>query len=281
MANSAEVANRKFMRWPSINRLRKLNSRGRVMVTRSSRDQPKWAGGIARHGCRCPVMHAIVRPTETLDQGGRSMRVYILLVWLAAGLAGGAEAQRPQMPRVRPEPCEGYCRPMWASCTRAVLRAAPVQSAPQVATVDSGQLVRVIAGERRTTKPGVVAVRRPYTLVQRLATPDDEITPPNPKRWQLNPGDTIYVVDTESDGDSYENFIWVLRGHEDTTAAFWDELIDGQHLNESAAAELVEKIEQQWWARVRTANGATGWTRPDSTWSGTSHYDFPASRCAR
>jgi hypothetical protein len=200
-----------------------------------------------------------------------------VLVAIAATEVG---AQAPRMPWVRPEPCDGYCNKVWASCTRVGLRASPEESARVVATVDSGQLVDVIGGERRTTKPGVVVVRRPHTLVQRLSGPDSEYTPPRPKRWQLRPGDTMYVVDKDTDGDSYVNYVWTYRGREDTTLAFWDEAYR-RSTDRAVNTQLVAEMQQAWWARVRSASGQVGWTRHGPEWTGTSHYDEPISRCVK
>jgi hypothetical protein len=209
------------------------------------------------------------------------MRVaHIIAIGTLAVPVAMAQSQRPPMPRVRAQPCTGYCNTIWASCQRAALRAAPAESAPVVASVDSGQLVHVIAGERRTTRPGIVVVRQTFTLVQRLSTADEDYTPPHPKRWRLKGGDTVYVVDTDTDGDSYTNYIWVYRGHENTTAAFWHDTND-ESTTPIANAQLMAEIEQRWWARVRTSTGTLGWTAPGSEWSGTSYYDEPLARCVR
>lgn len=184
------------------------------------------------------------------------------------------------MPRVRSEPCDGYCQPVWASCQRVALRAAPSAHAPVAAHLDSGQLVRVVDGRRITTRPGIVVVRRTHVFVQRLDGGDGEVTLERPKRFHLIRGDTIYVVDKQTDGDSYTNFIWMRRGQEDTTAAFWD---DPEFMTEptsrSSKVRMVAPMEQAWWARVRTATGLTAWTTAGDEWSGRSYYDDPASKC--
>ena len=210
---------------------------------------------------------------------GRSFLTWLVL--LAAVTAPGnlARAQRPAMPRVRAQPCEGYCSTTWASCRRVALRASPSSSAAVVGSVDSGQVVRVLDGRRLTSGPGLVVVRRTHTLVQRLSGSDGDVPLANPKRWRLNRGDTVYVVDKDTDGDSYVNYVWSLRGREDTTAAFWDD--PANPLSPRARVRMLVDLEQTWWARVRSATGLVGWTTQSPEWSGTSYYDEPASRCVR
>jgi len=77
----------------------------------------------------------------------------VLPVVAALTAPSAAGAQRPPMPRVRSEPCDGYCQPTWSTCRRAALRAAPDVDARVVARLFSGQLVHVIDGRRITTRP--------------------------------------------------------------------------------------------------------------------------------
>src|SRR3712207_5374046 len=128
------------------------------------------------------------------------------------------------MPRVRNSACDGYCNSTWASCSRVSLRSGPSAKAPVAAVVDSGLRVSVLEGQMHTLSPGVVVVRRAFSYVETLDGPDDSYNPPNPKRWRFTPGDTIYIVDAEGDGDSYVNFVWTYRGREATTAKFWSDL---------------------------------------------------------
>lgn len=221
-------------------------------------------------------------PVADEDMRSRSWLAPLCLAAIMLAHANTASAQRPQMPRVRAEPCTGYCRTEWASCKTNVLRATPSPTASIVARIDSGEIVHVLAGERRTTRPGIVVIRKPVTLVQHLSGPDDDITPPRPKRWRMKTGDTVYVVDIETDGDSYKNYIWVYRGHEDTTAAFWDASDSSRsRLYAGVRTDLIAEMDQAWWARVRTAAGKEGWVKPEPGWTGTSYYDDPLSKCAR
>jgi len=194
-------------------------------------------------------------------------------------------AQRPAMPRVRPAPCEEvpYCYNVWASCARVTLRSEPSQTAPVAAVLDSGLRVKVVTGQMRTVSPGVVVARRADTLVEQLDTPDERVTPPNPKRWRLRAGDTLYVVDRQGDGDSYANFTWIYRGQEATTASFWlepDEEAEFPEVARVRSLRMVAPMKQEWWVRVLGPKGQTGWTRRTSEWSGTSYYDDSAEKCA-
>jgi len=135
-----------------------------------------------------------------------------------------------------------------------------------------------------TLSPGVVVVRRAFSYVETLDGPDDSYNPPNPKRWRFTPGDTIYIVDAEGDGDSYVNFVWTYRGREATTAKFWSDLRRKRLYPEQYAshhAPMIAPLQQEWWLRVRGPRGETGWTRSTGEWAGTSYYDNPAEQCAK
>jgi hypothetical protein len=201
----------------------------------------------------------------------------ILTILLVASLVSPclhAGAQAPPMPRVRAEPCTGYCYSQWASCARVSLREQPDSNAPIAVTVDSGRVVEVVEGQVRTNRPGIVVVQRSFTYLQRLHGPDNDVVPDAPKHWRFSPGDTIYVVDEESDGDSYRNWVWSYRAQEDTSAEFWSEDKAGQ-----PRAVLVRELEKGSWKRVRTNDGRTGWTQYSSQWTGTSYYDDPLDKC--
>jgi hypothetical protein len=186
------------------------------------------------------------------------------------------------------------------------LRAAPSERARVVGIVDSGMIVRFVETARVTTSPGVVVVRRTHTLTQRLEGHDGRpVAIKYPKRWRLAAGDSVYIVDELTDYDKYDNYVFSLRGHEDTTTTFWDErrtfVVPGALEREprwaataeslvtdesplttdsSVTAEMVEEMDQDWWSRVRTASGLTGWTHgEEDEWTGRSRKDYPLSRC--
>jgi hypothetical protein len=205
----------------------------------------------------------------------------LISLLVTAAAPRGLGAQRPAMPRVRPDDCGGYCNSVWASCARIRLRSAPSEKASVAAVLDSGLRVNVLAREARTLSPGVVVVRRTFTLVEKRYGPAEPVTPPNAKRWRLRAGDTIYVVDTESDGDSYTDYVWSYRGREATTAKFWFDPESDFAPDPSARARMVAPMDQQWWTHVRGPRGETGWTRGGREWTGTGHYDDPAEKCAR
>lgn len=202
-----------------------------------------------------------------------------------AAIPALVEAQRPAMPYVRAAPCEsvGYCYAEWASCGRISLRSVPSEKAPVAAVIDSGRRVTLIGGEMRTTSPGLVVVRRAFTLKESLDGSDGPIKPPNPKRWRFRAGDTVYVVDRWGDGDSYANFTWIYRGQEANTGSFWLNLYEQEKWPEIAAGRSVRtvaELEQTWWVQVRGRRGEVGWTRSSSEWSGKSYYDDTAEKCA-
>ena len=208
-------------------------------------------------------------------------------------VAAPVRAQRPAMPRIRPELC-AECRNTWGSCKRVALRAAPFESARVVGMVDSGTTVRFIATQRITTAPGIVIVRRAHTLTQRLEGRDGRpVAIKHPKHWRLAAGDSVYIVDELTDYDKYDNYVFVLRGREDTTTVFWDErtfVVPGAFIPRdprssvtavsSVRAEMIVSMDQDWWTRVRTAAGLTGWTDGGAdSWTGRSRHDYPLSRC--
>ena len=122
---------------------------------------------------------------------------------------------------------------------------------------------------------GIIAiVQRPFTYLQRLHGPEDDIVPPNAKHWRFSPGDTIYIVDEETDGDSFRNWVWSYRAQEDTSAEFWSQDKTGK-----PRAILVREMEHGIWKRVQTSEGRTGWTQYTSQWTGTSYYDDPLDKC--
>jgi hypothetical protein len=214
-------------------------------------------------------------PFDIVRRGLRPSSLAALVIGLA--FASAADAQSTAMPRVRAQPCEGYCRATWGTCARVALRSTPSEAGKIVGRVDSGQTVRVLDGRRITTRAGVVVVRRTHTMVQRLDGSEEPVVMPHPKRWRLTRGDTIHVVDKETDGDSFVNYVWILRGREDTTAAFWPDPADEP--SPASKAQMVAPMEQAWWARVRHASGLTGWTTYSTDWTGTSYYDDPLSKC--
>jgi hypothetical protein len=216
--------------------------------------------------------------------------VPILVAMLVA--ARPAKAQQPTMPRARPEPHDSSWSKTWGSCRRVALFATPSKGARVVGLVDSGKLVHVFEAQRVTTRPGIVVIRRTHTLTQRLEGSDGRpVAIKHPKRWRLAAGDTVYIVDELTDYDKYDNYVFEFRGREDTTAIFWDEktfVVPGAFLppgplssvTADVTAELIVPMNQDWWTRVRTASGLTGWTHGgEDEWTGRSRNDYPLSRC--
>jgi hypothetical protein len=211
------------------------------------------------------------------------MRTHLVPIAIVAVLAmslalpTSAWAQRPAMPRVRSEPCEGYCQKEWGTCKRVALRSGPYERMPVAGMVDSGQIAHVVERRRITTRPGIVVVRQTHTLTETLDGDEGPVVIEQPRHWQLTRGDTVYVIDVELDGDSHTNYVWTYLGQEDTTAAFWRNPDDPP-----AAADTVQMLEpmaQDWWVRVRTAWGLIGWTTWSNAWTGASYYDDPLSKC--
>ncbi len=190
------------------------------------------------------------------------------------------DAQRPTMPRVRPEPCEGYCKPVWASCARITLRAAPSEKAAVTAVLDSGVRASVLERQYHVPSPGVVLVRRSFTWVEQHDQAEGPpVTPRNPRRWNFRVGDTIYVVDKDTDGDSYVNYVWMYGGKEATTASFWED--DRNEPDAKTRARLLSPMGEEWWVRMQGPAGQTGWARSGNEWTGRSYYDDPIEKCAK
>jgi hypothetical protein len=190
-----------------------------------------------------------------------------------------AAAQRPAMPRIRPDSCDNYCNEEWASCRRMSLRTTPSENAPVAAVLDSGVRATVLQMQRHNVTPGLVVVRRTFTLDEHAFELKEEANP-KPPRWRLRAGDTIYVLDRISDGDGDATYIWTHRGRETETRSFWPSYV-ADPPKPREPLRLVQHLEQQWWARVKGPAGETGWTLQSQDWSGTNHYDDPAEKCAR
>jgi hypothetical protein len=189
---------------------------------------------------------------------------------------------------MHPAPCDSqpYCQGEWAACARVPLRATPSDAGGVVAVVDSGTRVTLVAGELQT-RPGLVLVRDPVEVQERVSTPGGDVVPADGRRWQFGPGDTVHIIGRETDGDSYANYVWRSRRGDGTTAPFWGgrtEYADGEGDPfapvDSGGVTLQVPLWQRWWAQVRTADGRTGWTRAGREWAGESYYDEPLSSCA-
>jgi hypothetical protein len=216
-------------------------------------------------------------PGLTLALSRTALRVIALLALAVTPI--DVDAQRPTMPRARREPCENYCNREWASCGRISLRTTPSEKAAIAAVVDSGLRVEVVDGERQTVAPGIIVVRRAFTLVEQRDSTGGLVTPKNAARWSLRAGDTIYVVDRISDGDGEASYVWFHRGREMTTDPFSPPNVYADPAP-SDSLRLGRDIRQRWWRRVRTPDGKTGWTRSDDKWTGQSYYHDPVEKCA-
>jgi hypothetical protein len=174
--------------------------------------------------------------------GRLGMPALILLL----GFANPAEAQsqkageRPPLPWQRAEPCTDYCVPEWTVC-----RATPVfdragGGSKLTGWLRRGDALTFVRGLRIVDAPGTVVVRKAMML----------------KGQRYAPGDTIYVLDRQSDGDGDAFWHWWTRGKFGRGEEFWD---SEEVTREASTARMTTVPGSAWWVQVRYPGNRTGW----------------------
>jgi hypothetical protein len=149
--------------------------------------------------------------------------------------------------------------------------ATPGRSAALQNWLEPLRIVTVIEGLNVVEQPGVVVLREPLVVY-----PDTVNTMPNSRTETVHFSgrDTVYVLDRESDGDSWELWhIW-YRGKPRSTRRFWDD-------SPGAKAVMVRQPAGSWWIKIRMHDERLGWVMYDQdAFAGTApHYTGGPERC--
>jgi hypothetical protein len=182
--------------------------------------------------------------------------VAVRLVLLALAVAA-APAQRPA-PRARPTgppmpyedigacPFECCVYRDWVANDTVAVRRDRRRGAPVVFTLKPGDHVRAITGVVVTLAPGRVRFRQPEDLTTTEGT------------LHVGAGETLYLLTYHGEGATTAWF----KGH------VYDE-VDGSGFigancetdPDSCNGRIVEQPTTEWWVRVKSRGGRTGWTR--------------------
>jgi hypothetical protein len=135
----------------------------------------------------------------------------------------------------------------WHSTAPVMAFAAARPNARVAFRIDSGETIRGLRGLIYTTKPGIVIMRRPDTIFVSRGTRRIELA--------LGDRDTLYSVDVAGEAtDAY----WWYRGKTYHTTNELN-LFAVHEPKDEESYEVISVPKQQWWTRVRNAQGKTGW----------------------
>lgn len=200
-----------------------------------------------------PTTHAVttVAATDTVPvpapawQGDEPPLAY----WDSAGAL--------ELPRVLTNYCEGEsCGELYGAslvaCAPFDLLEADSAGAAVVGSVAAGDSLDAPTGVLRVLEPGVVVLRRPWSLAQQDAAPGDSV--------RFAAGDTVHVLEYRELGV----WTWWHRGHFRASEEFWTG--EGQaygDVREWLPARSVRAPRREWWVRFRTRSRMEGWRRMD------------------
>jgi hypothetical protein len=176
-------------------------------------------------------------------------------------------AARPSMPRVIERFCEGESCEVGGyaalACTVVGLRAAASDTAPVVARVERGDTVHVRARDLHVLEPGLIVMRRDFTLDWEMDVESGRY--PRTDTLRFAAGDTVYLLHYTELGD----WVWWYRGREERGSEFWagpqdEDLGAATHSRDSSTAVgLTHPVRADWW-HVRPRSGKPGWWRADT-----------------
>jgi hypothetical protein len=193
-------------------------------------------------------------------RGGVLNRIAGLALLLVGG-ATGASAQGtgthplPPLPWERPGlSCGAYCGAEWSTCRSVPLFDAPRPGAAVVAWIPPHEELEVTEGRIVVESPGVV-VFRDTTRPPRI--PSQAGIPPVPDTLRFVPGDTLYVLDRETDGDGVGVWHLYFRGAPLVSEyPFWEE---AGYADGDAPAVLVRSPGATEWVHVQRSAAVGGW----------------------
>jgi hypothetical protein len=141
------------------------------------------------------------------------------------------------------------------ACDSAVLHAAASDSSPIVARIPVGDTVHVIARSLHILQPGIVLVRRDYTLANHSG--EGRLAPP-PDTSHFFAGDILYLLRYLELG----SWMWTYHGKVQSGDEFWGGSIDakfgGSSQDTTYAVRLSEPMVAHWW-HVQPRRGGSGW----------------------
>jgi hypothetical protein len=186
----------------------------------------------------------------------------------------------PPLPWERPAPCDNYCESPWTVCRSTDLYAIANPNGAPVFTLVYGDTIHVLAGKVRVERPGIVVFHDTVRYITPTDLPGPEHFPaPIPDSLIFTPGDTVFVLDWDSDGDGSGAWhIW-YHGQHLAVDGFWD--IPSPSGNPKAV--MVSQPQAIWWVRARDAAGREAWLAvADDNVAGTApHYRDGPELCAK
>ena len=142
----------------------------------------------------------------------------------------------------------------WTSTSRVTLFRDRREDSGTSFVAESGDRVRAITGIVVTTQPGLAQVDRPVDLW----TTEGPI--------HLVPGDTLYLLTNHGEGDFTAWFKGRLYDSVDASGfAGVNAVCEARP--EKCNGRVTQPAVSEWWVRVRSLKGVTGWTREPQKFS--------------
>jgi hypothetical protein len=142
----------------------------------------------------------------------------------------------------------------WTATARVTLLSDRQTGSGTAFVAQPGDRVRAITGVVITTQPGRAQVDRPVDLWTTEGT------------IHVVPGDTLYLLTYHGEGA----FTAWFKGHlYDQVDAAMFTTVNGACASqpEKCYGRVIEKPVSEWWARVKSQKGVTGWTREPEKFS--------------
>jgi hypothetical protein len=156
------------------------------------------------------------------------------------------KAPQPALPKVDLNACpfEGCQFGKWTASEPVVLYSTWKSDGKLVAKVAKGEAVTAVTGIHITLAPSEIEVTEPISA------------------YDLKPGDKVFGYMNYGEGyfSAWFNGFWVEQ--------FDGSGVDGAGCNRNCNAKLIKAGEVEWWAQIKTKDGATGWTKETDKFDG-------------